>query len=140
MRHPDNPWGDSGVSGGEATNTTESVDDIRNNDGDTVSGGREGVSIEKGDGGVAEAEAPALARATTSHVSSAGSKVVSGANPIFINEDLTFKRSELLWQARKSKREGKVKDCWSVDGNIYVKDKHGVIKTIKNLVELRHLM
>ena len=40
---------------------------------------------------------------------------------IFINEDLTAARATLMWHARKAKREGKLSDCWSSDGRIFVK-------------------
>ena len=41
---------------------------------------------------------------------------------VFINEDLTRSRAKLLYLARCKKRERKVKDCWSYDGRICIRD------------------
>ena len=41
---------------------------------------------------------------------------------VYSNEDLTCKRSKLLFEARKCKRAKKISDCWSVDGYVMVKD------------------
>ena len=48
---------------------------------------------------------------------------------IFINEDLTRKRSNLLWKARQMKKEKKINDCWSYDGKV-------MVKTLANKIEL----
>lgn len=55
---------------------------------------------------------------------------------IFINEDLTKKRSHLLWEARKLKKEGKISDCWSHDGSVLIKNKINKIVPIRNLAQL----
>ena len=55
---------------------------------------------------------------------------------IFVNEDLTRSRAHLLWQARMAKRDNKIKDCWSADGNILIKDNYGRIKQVNNTIEL----
>ena len=53
---------------------------------------------------------------------------------IWINEDLTKARATLLWEARKMKKAGRdITDCWSFDGAILVKNKHGKVKQIKTL-------
>ena len=49
---------------------------------------------------------------------------------IWINEDLTKTRATLLWKARMMKKNGGINDCWSVDGNIIVKNKFNKIKKI----------
>ena len=57
---------------------------------------------------------------------------------IFINEDLTQQRSALLYTARTFKRNTKIKDCWSHDGQILIKNNHGRvigIKKEKDLIE-----
>ena len=41
---------------------------------------------------------------------------------IFINEDLTKTRVNLLYQARKAKKEKRIKDCWTFDGTVLIKD------------------
>ena len=45
----------------------------------------------------------------------------STPNNVYISEDLTAKKSYLLFKARLLKRDGKLKQCWSFDGRIYVK-------------------
>ena len=37
---------------------------------------------------------------------------------IYVNEDLSKVRSELLFVSRKAKRGAKIMDCWSYDGRI----------------------
>lgn len=39
---------------------------------------------------------------------------------IYIDEDLTQFRATLMWKARNLKRDKKIEDCWSVDGQIFV--------------------
>lgn len=39
----------------------------------------------------------------------------------FISEDLTRKRSNLAFQARKLKRDGTIKDSWTYDGKVFIK-------------------
>lgn len=56
---------------------------------------------------------------------------------IFINEDLTRKRSQLLFEARKAKRNGCLNNCWSSDGRVLIKTIHDVNVPIKSLNELR---
>ena len=55
---------------------------------------------------------------------------------VFINEDLTRLRSQLLYQARKLKKAGKITDTWSFDGKILVKDRQNKIKHIQKAEEL----
>ncbi|ELU17195.1 hypothetical protein CAPTEDRAFT_210482 [Capitella teleta] len=55
---------------------------------------------------------------------------------IFINEDLTKRRATLLYEARKMKRAGGIKDCWSADGNIFVRNSHGRVQMVRNLSQL----
>lgn len=42
---------------------------------------------------------------------------------IFINEDLTKRKSDLLYKARQLKKRNAVNQAWSWDGRIFVKDK-----------------
>jgi len=60
-----------------------------------------------------------------------------GGNHIYINEDLTQVRSRLLYRARQMKREGKVVDCWTHDGQLFVKNKHRKIMAIKGETDLQ---
>lgn len=64
----------------------------------------------------------------------------AGHQTVFINEDLTRSKATLLWGARQHKRNNNIKDCWSADGNILVKDKVGRIHPIKNSQELQALI
>jgi exosome complex exonuclease DIS3/RRP44 len=59
---------------------------------------------------------------------------------LFVNEDLTKRRSTLLWKARIQKKEKKILDCWSFDGRLYVKDKHARIKTLDTEHDLNELI
>jgi exosome complex exonuclease DIS3/RRP44 len=47
---------------------------------------------------------------------------------LYLSEDLTKKRATLLYEARKRKRNGDIKGCWTYDGVVRIKDNHG--KTI----------
>ena len=42
--------------------------------------------------------------------------------PIYINEDLTARRSRLAFDTRQLKRERKVADCWTFNGKLMIKD------------------
>ncbi|ELU01331.1 hypothetical protein CAPTEDRAFT_187669 [Capitella teleta] len=50
---------------------------------------------------------------------------------IFINEDLTKHRNNLLYIARQFKKKGGITDCWSYDGRILIKDNKNLIREIK---------
>ncbi|ELU09321.1 hypothetical protein CAPTEDRAFT_198924 [Capitella teleta] len=51
---------------------------------------------------------------------------------IFINEDLTKHRNNLLYIARQIKKKGGITDWWSYDGRILIKDNTNLIREIKN--------
>lgn len=55
---------------------------------------------------------------------------------VFINEDLTRKRAKLLFHAREKKRAGVIKDCWSFDGRIAIKNNQNTIIPIRQLSDL----
>ena len=58
--------------------------------------------------------------------------------PVFINEDLTRLRANILWKARKLKADGKIKGCWSSDGTIIIlnsREKVVAVHSEKDLVE-----
>ena len=40
---------------------------------------------------------------------------------VFVAEDLTDRRSKLLYEARNLRRENKIKYCWTRDGNVFIK-------------------
>ena len=56
---------------------------------------------------------------------------------IFLSEDLTRKRSELLYKARVLKRAGRINGAWSADGNILILDPANKVVTIKQETDLR---
>jgi len=57
-----------------------------------------------------------------------GEQQVTTTNPkVYINEDLTRTRANILYQARKLKKAKKILDCWSHDGNILIKNSKGTI-------------
>lgn len=58
---------------------------------------------------------------------------------VYVNEDLTRARSKVLYLARCKKREKKVKDCWSADGRICVKDLDNKVHYITQASELNKL-
>ena len=43
--------------------------------------------------------------------------------PVFVNEDLTQRRSQLFYEARRLKKQGRVFGAWSQHGNILIKVK-----------------
>ena len=52
---------------------------------------------------------------------------------VFISEDLTRHRQYLLWRARGAKRNKKINDCWSNDGQIIIKDLSNKIVLINSI-------
>ena len=58
---------------------------------------------------------------------------------LYINEDLSKRRATRLWNAREKKREGKINDCWTIDGRILIKTSSNKILTMKDLDELEKL-
>ena len=62
---------------------------------------------------------------------------VSGTKErIYINEDLTKYRADLLFRAREFKREKKIEDCWSWDGKILIKNKVSKVILIRTVEDL----
>ena len=57
----------------------------------------------------------------------------------YINEDLTSARSTMLYKARMMKRQGHIKDVWTHDGAIVIKDKNGRIKYAHSLLQCDNL-
>ena len=56
---------------------------------------------------------------------------------VFINEDLTAFRSNLLYQARQLKKDKQIEDSWIWDGNILIKNRAGKIMQIHSIAELQ---
>lgn len=51
---------------------------------------------------------------------------------IFVNEDLTRPRSALLFRARQAKKSEAIKDCWSSDGRIMIRDNDDEVRNVTN--------
>ena len=58
---------------------------------------------------------------------------------LYINEDLTQFRSKLLYQARVLKKDKRIKECWSSDGTLLIKDNDGRIFTINTITDLNRI-
>ena len=58
---------------------------------------------------------------------------------LYINEDLTQFRSKLLYQARVLKKDKRIKECWSSDGALLIKDNDGRISTINTMTDLNRI-
>ena len=64
--------------------------------------------------------------------------VTNTTQSIWLNEDLSPKRSQILYSARNAKRQGLLEDCWSYRGVILVKTKHTKqIRRIQSMDELQ---
>ena len=60
---------------------------------------------------------------------------------IYINDDLTKKRADLAFKARKEKKAGRIAETWVSNGKILVKKKKTDKPTvIKNIQELGHFI
>ena len=55
---------------------------------------------------------------------------------VHVNEDLTRKRANILFEARKLKRAKTIKDCWSFDGRLAIRDLRNVVVPIHKLSDL----
>ncbi len=59
-------------------------------------------------------------------------------NPtIFINEDLTNRRSAVAFETRKLKKSGKIADCWTVNGNVLLEDLTNSVRQVRSQVDLQ---
>ncbi len=58
--------------------------------------------------------------------------------PVFINEDLTQRRSQLFYEARRLKKQGKIFGVWSQHGNILIKVKER--SQPKAVVDYKYIM
>ena len=51
---------------------------------------------------------------------------------LYINEDLTLRRSLMAFQTRKLRAEKKIADCWTHNGHVVVKENNNLIKRINS--------
>lgn len=59
---------------------------------------------------------------------------------VFINEDLTKQRMDILYQARQFKKQDKIKDTWSWDGIIRIQARNNRVHAITKMANLTKLM
>lgn len=59
---------------------------------------------------------------------------------LYLNEDLTKKRNHLFWCTRMAKRNKQVKDCWTIDGRVIVRDLNNVTHELRKQCELQELI
>ena len=64
----------------------------------------------------------------------------SGYEGVFVNEDLTHFRTNLLYKARQQCKLGKLDSCWSDNGNILVKGSDMKIHRISSEDDLLDLV
>ena len=58
---------------------------------------------------------------------------------LYINDDLTIRRQELLYRCRQMKKSKKIADCWSTDGTILIKTIDNKIYPVRNATELEQM-
>ena len=122
-RSPGNPWpapspGALSPTEGESDHEEHTVNENADEDGDT-----------------GEDAGAAVGAAADGHADAAASRVPHAR--FWINEDLTKVRANVLWNARKLKKIGKIEDCWSFDGSIFIKTKYGRVERVANNVYLK---
>jgi hypothetical protein len=61
---------------------------------------------------------------------------LNGYRDIYVNEDLTKNRSNILFKARMLVKAKKLESAWSSDGTILIKVNEGSIKRIQHSSEL----
>jgi len=57
-------------------------------------------------------------------------------HPVYVNDDLTKTRSHLLYECRKAKKNGKIKETLSINVNILIRDNASRVSQIKNIRDL----
>ena len=68
------------------------------------------------------------------------SSTVQLQDALFINEALTPQSSKILYQLRKMKKDGEIKNVWTNDGTFVVIDNHNNKKSAKTLIEADKLI
>ena len=58
--------------------------------------------------------------------------------PVFVNDDLTSRRSKLAFECRKLKKGKKITDTWTFNGKVLVKDLANKVIQINGLEQLRN--
>ena len=55
---------------------------------------------------------------------------------VFISEDLTRDRQFMFWRARRAEKSKKIRDCWTTDGQIILRDNNNKIIPISTMKDL----
>ena len=55
---------------------------------------------------------------------------------IYISEDLTRQRQFIFWKCREAKKSKKMRDCWTTDGQIIIRDSANKVTPINSLNDL----
>ena len=58
--------------------------------------------------------------------------------PVFVNDDLTARRSKLAFDCRQMKKENRITDTWTYNGKILIKDLNNQIAEVSCSEDLRH--
>ena len=61
----------------------------------------------------------------------------SQQNRIYLNEDLTARRSSLAYTTRELKKRGRITDCWTHSGRILIKDSTGRVQEVSSVNDLQ---
>ena len=60
-------------------------------------------------------------------------------HPVFVNNDWTNTGSRLIYECRMAKKNGNIKETWSINGKILIRDNAGRVTQIKNIRDLDKL-
>ena len=58
---------------------------------------------------------------------------------LYVNDDLTKSRQQLLYRCRQENKSNKIADCWSTDGTILIKTLDHKIAAVRNATELERM-
>ena len=58
-------------------------------------------------------------------------------NRIYLNEDLTARRSSLAYKTRELKKRGRITDCWTHAGRILIKDSTGRVQEVSSVNDMQ---
>lgn len=66
------------------------------------------------------------------------SKLRHSSHTVYVNEDLTKRRSHMLWKARQAKKQKAILDTWTFDGKLFVKTLDNKIEIVNRMSQLEH--
>ena len=59
---------------------------------------------------------------------------------IYISEDLTRQRQFIFWKCREAKKSKKIRDCWTTEGQINIRDSANKVTPINSLNDLVNIL